>query len=99
VTDYTYGDTAFVFGREVSDFGSVDYGAIGMLNVSATQEINRRLEKQVADFAAQAAEMSAQTARIAELEQIRDAQMAQIEAIEYQAAEVAMLKQQVAQMA
>lgn len=34
----------FVYGREVKDFRSVDYEAISMLNVSATQELARRLE-------------------------------------------------------
>ena len=40
--------TVFVYGREVNDFHSVDYEAISMLNVSATQELNRLLEKQQA---------------------------------------------------
>jgi hypothetical protein len=35
----------FVYGREVKDFRSVDYDAISMLNISATQELARRLEK------------------------------------------------------
>jgi hypothetical protein len=30
----------------VNDFRSVDYEAIAMLNVSASQELNRRLEQQ-----------------------------------------------------
>ena len=34
----------FVYGREVNDFRNVDYEAISMLNVSATQELARRLE-------------------------------------------------------
>lgn len=33
----------FVYGREVADFRSVDYDAISMLNVSATQELHRKL--------------------------------------------------------
>lgn len=41
----------FVYGREVKDFRSVDYEAIAMLNVSATQELARRLEKQDAELA------------------------------------------------
>jgi hypothetical protein len=32
-----------VYGREVADFRSVDYDAISMLNVSATQELHRKL--------------------------------------------------------
>ncbi|MCB0852026.1 MAG: tail fiber domain-containing protein, partial [Bacteroidetes bacterium] len=34
----------FVYGREVHDFHTVDYEAISMLNVSATQEQQRRIE-------------------------------------------------------
>jgi len=37
------GDKVFVYGREVDDFRSVDYDAISMLNVSATQQL--KLEK------------------------------------------------------
>ena len=46
------GREVFVYGREVKDFRSVDYEAIAMLNVSATQELNRRLEQQAAGLAA-----------------------------------------------
>jgi hypothetical protein len=90
------GDEVFVYGREVNDFRNVDYDAIAMLNVSATQELNRRLEKQAADFVAQAEEMSKQTTRIAELEQDRQAQATRIAELEKQASEIAMLKQQMA---
>ncbi|MFT6863680.1 MAG: hypothetical protein ACJAVK_002241 [Akkermansiaceae bacterium] len=37
-------DVLFVYGLEVDDFRVVDYDAISMLNVSATQELLRRLE-------------------------------------------------------
>ena len=43
-TDYT-GDV-FVYGRQVDDFHQVDIEAISMLNVSATQELHKRLEAQ-----------------------------------------------------
>jgi hypothetical protein len=33
-----------VYGTEVPDFHVVDYDAISMLNVSATQELLRRIE-------------------------------------------------------
>ena len=36
--------SVFVYGREVKDFHTVDYEAIAMLNVSATQEQQRRIE-------------------------------------------------------
>jgi len=38
------GDTIFVYGREVHDLHSVDYDAIAMLNISATQEQQRLIE-------------------------------------------------------
>jgi hypothetical protein len=37
----------FVYGREVNDFRSVDYDAIAMLNVSATQEIKREKDSEM----------------------------------------------------
>ena len=41
----------FVFGREVNDFRTVDYEAISMLNVSATQELAKIIEQQKAEIA------------------------------------------------
>jgi hypothetical protein len=41
------GDQVFVYGREVNDFRSVDYDAIAMLNVSATQEIKREKDSEM----------------------------------------------------
>jgi len=38
----------FVYGREVNDFRTVDYDAISMLNVSATQELANRLDQKSA---------------------------------------------------
>ncbi len=37
--------SVFVFGREVNDFHTVDYEALSMLNVSATQELKRQIEQ------------------------------------------------------
>jgi hypothetical protein len=37
----------FVYGREVNDFHVVDYDAIEMLNVSATQQIEREKDAEV----------------------------------------------------
>jgi len=42
----------FVYGREVKDFHTVDYEALSMLNVSATQEQQRRIEALEAENAA-----------------------------------------------
>ncbi|MBU1066061.1 tail fiber domain-containing protein [bacterium] len=43
-SDQAY-DEVFVFGKRVDDFHSIDYDAISMLNVSATQELARRVEQ------------------------------------------------------
>lgn len=66
----------FVYGREVDDFRSVDYEAIAMLNVSATQELARQLEAQQAEntelkkqLAEQAGRNNGIEARLAALEQ------------------------------
>lgn len=40
-TDFREVGEIFVYGREVNDFRSVDYEAIAMLNVSATQQIKK----------------------------------------------------------
>src|SRR5205823_6720804 len=45
------GDKVFVYGREVKDCRSVDYEAIAMLNVSATQELARKLVAKDAEIA------------------------------------------------
>ena len=106
------GDDVFVFGREVKDFRMVDYDAIAMLNVSATQELHRRLEQQAVALAAQtaaidsqAAAMKAQTATMdsqaAAMKAqaaVVSAQAARIAAFEKQAAELALLKQQIAEL-
>src|SRR5262249_31900712 len=41
----------FVYGREVDDFHTVDYEAIAMLNVSATQEQQKRIAQLEAENA------------------------------------------------
>jgi hypothetical protein len=41
----------FVYGREVQDFRTVDYDAVAMLNVSATQELARKLEAESSEVA------------------------------------------------
>jgi hypothetical protein len=60
-TSSTYTGNVFVYGREVDDFRTVDYEAISMLNVSATQELfklisqlqlsNTALKKEVSNYA------------------------------------------------
>ncbi len=43
-------DQVFVYGREVGDFRTVDYDAIAMLNVSATQELARKVDAQKSEL-------------------------------------------------
>jgi len=58
------GDKRFVYGRQVNDFRTVDYDAISMLNVSATQE----LAKKVAALEAENAKLTAALAKMEVLE-------------------------------
>jgi hypothetical protein len=43
--DSDINEEVFVYGREVDDFKAVDYEAISMLNVSATQELFKMIQK------------------------------------------------------
>jgi len=61
----------FVYGREVSDSRSVDYDAISMLNVSATQEQQRlieQLQSENDELKTKVAELSLQAKKIDEVE-------------------------------
>jgi hypothetical protein len=58
------GKQVFVYGREVKDFRTVDYDAISMLNVSATQELSKKLEEKDAVIAALEARLSALEKRV-----------------------------------
>jgi hypothetical protein len=72
----------FVYGREVTDFRTVDYDAVAMLNVSATQELHRRLATVQDESAKKDAVIRALARRVAELEskdQARDLKLAAIE--------------------
>jgi hypothetical protein len=88
-TDFaTDGDEVFVYGREVKDFRVVDYEAIAMLNVSATQQLKRETDAEVkslrAENAALRAQLAAQDRSLAELARTnttRDAKLAAIEKV------------------
>jgi hypothetical protein len=58
----------FVYGREVEDFHAVDYDAIAMLNVSATQELAKRVEALEAKNQTLTQEMSALKAMFLQLQ-------------------------------
>jgi hypothetical protein len=64
------GDVVFVYGRVVNDCGSVDYDAIAMLNVSATQELARKLEIKDQEVKALQDENASLLARLERLERI-----------------------------
>jgi hypothetical protein len=51
------GDRVFVFGREVGDFRTVDYDAISMLNVSATQQLKKEKDGEVQSLRAENADL------------------------------------------
>jgi len=75
-------EKVFVYGREVNDFRNVDYDAIAMLNVSATQELARRLAAREAEVAQLRAEKEALAAKVAVLEtrdQARESRLARLE--------------------
>jgi hypothetical protein len=52
----------FVYGREVPDFHSVDYDAIAMLNVSATQQIKREKDAEILALREENSELRAKLA-------------------------------------
>jgi hypothetical protein len=55
------GDQVFVYGKECKDLEAVDYDAISMLNVSATQELAKKvetLEKENSDLRNQAGRLT-----------------------------------------
>ena len=79
-------EKVFVFGREVNDFRTLDYDAIAMLNVSATQQLKKEKDAEVKALqdqnAALRSQLAAQVKRLAELEakdKSRDEKLAAIE--------------------
>ncbi len=74
----------FVYGREVNDFCTVDYEAIAMLNVSATQELARKLEAKDSEVLAlktENAALKAELAANAAGDKARDAKLAELAAL------------------
>lgn len=53
-------DNVFVYGRQVEDFRRVDYDAIAMLNVSATQQIKREKDAEIEALRAENSELREQ---------------------------------------
>lgn len=75
-------EQVFVYGREVKDFRTVDYDAISMLNVSATQELALKLETVQAENAALRRELAEQGTRAAAQADADTAQNARLIALE-----------------
>ena len=76
------GDQVFVYGREVNDFRTVDYDAIAMLNVSATQELARKVAAQEARLIEKDATIAALMKRLAAVEARDAARQAKLATIE-----------------
>ncbi|MBK8036912.1 MAG: hypothetical protein IPK22_07210 [Verrucomicrobiaceae bacterium] len=76
------GGKVFVYGREVNDLRRVDYDAISMLNVSATQELAKKLaakDAEIARLAAENVEMKRQLVAQAERDKALEARLARLE--------------------
>lgn len=83
VKDAVKDGKVFVYGRQVDDLRLVDYEAISMLNVSATQELAKRVEAQAAELAAVKAEREALAKEVAAMRAAtsrQDKRLASIEA-------------------
>lgn len=80
------GGEVFVYGREVKDFRVVDYEAIAMLNVSATQELARKVQAKDTELAKLTAENAALKKQLAVNEARDKAVEARLAAIEKAAA-------------
>ena len=68
-------DSVFVFGREVDDFLTVDYDAIAMLNVSATQQLKKELDHEVKALRAENAELRAANDALAKRLQLLESKL------------------------
>lgn len=98
-TKATFGDKVFVYGKNCLDLRSVDYDAISMLNVSATQELAKKvetLERQNSDLQGQAKRLTAVEEQKEQEKAIISKQEQQIAALDFANAslttEVAQLK-------
>ena len=72
-------EKVFVYGREVEDFRTVDYDAIAMLNVSATQQIKKELDAVKIENAKLKNQLAALVAEVAKADEAREARLLAIE--------------------
>ncbi|MDB6134046.1 MAG: hypothetical protein JWM59_2289 [Verrucomicrobiales bacterium] len=72
----------FVYGREVNDFRTVDYEALSMLNVSATQELKKEADLKLKAITDENALLRSRLAELETKETERSTRLADIEAKE-----------------
>jgi hypothetical protein len=68
-------DRVFVYGREVDDFLTVDYDAISMLNVSATQQIKKEMDQELNALRVENAELRAANDALAKRLQLLESKL------------------------
>jgi hypothetical protein len=73
------GDKVFVYGREVNDLRTVDYDAIAMLNVSATQHLKKEKDEEVNALRAENSDMKARLETLEAKDGVREARLAAME--------------------
>lgn len=69
----------FVYGREVKDFRTVDYDALSMLNISATQQVKKEKDQEILDLKAENESLRERVATLETKDQTRDARLSAIE--------------------
>ncbi len=70
-----------MYGREVDDFRTVDYDALAMLNISATQQIKKDTDAEVKALRDENAELKARVAALEARDKERDGKLASIETL------------------
>ena len=73
------GDSVIVFGREVNDFRILDYDAIAVLNVSATQQLKKEKDAEVKALQEENATLKSRVEILEARDKARDAKLAAIE--------------------
>ncbi len=82
VKDEVKDEEVFVYGRRVDDLRVVEYEALAMLNVSATQELHRTIQEQAAALKKLSDEKSALEQQLAAAKEINNQQDSRLVAIE-----------------
>ncbi|HEX7917071.1 tail fiber domain-containing protein [Rudaea sp.] len=88
-----HADRVFVYGEEVDDFRTVDYEGLTTLNISATQELSKRLAEQQSKLTAMTLDKDAQ---IGALREELATQKTRVAALESLAGDLVQMKSQLA---